>query len=574
MSNGADLFCRTLEALGVEVVFGVPGTQNVLLYEAIRGSRIRSVLSTSETAAAFMANGYYRASGKVAPVVTIPGPGFTYALTGVAEASQDSVALLHVVGKPETREGKAYGFQAIDQAAIAGTLIKGVVTVDRVEEIASKVSQAFALAVGGEPGPVLLHWCKDTLNTDLPGPAEPSFDRFDRGPIPAESLVEEAARFIGSARRPILLLGQGCAAYAAGLAALAEWLNAPVFTTISGRGILPEDHELSLGFDLVRSEVRVLNDMIRESDCVAAFGSKLSSAGTGGYLLELPADRLVRVEGSGEVLRANYPPRIGVEGSLEAVLPRLIAAIRKHPRPSGGWTAGEVREYRKKLRVVPERAVPEPTVRGVTPPDAGALLSALRRVLPRDGVVVTDSGLHQTLVRRHYDVLAPRGLIVPNDFQSMGFGIPAAIGAKLAVPERPVVAVTGDGCFAMTGMELLTAVREKVPLTVVVLNDGRLNLIRLQQIASSGRTESVDILNPDFSAFAAAVGAEYALVEGNAEKVFRDAVGSGKVTLVEVEVGDSRAFRLMRAKGFLRDAARTALGPRWTKRIKEWRKGL
>ncbi|MBE0558855.1 MAG: hypothetical protein IH628_16630 [Proteobacteria bacterium] len=170
-----------------------------------------------------------------------------------------------------------------------------------------------------------------------------------------------------------------------------------------------------------------------------------------------------RFEGGEEVLNANYPPRIGILGSAEAVLARLAPAIKRHPRPPGGWTAGEIDAYRKRLRVVPERAVPEPTFHGVAPPDAASLMATLRRVLPRNGIVVTDSGLHQTLVRRHFDVHAPRGLIVPNDFQSMGFGIPAAIGAKIAAPGRPVVAVIGDGCCAMTGMELLTAVREKVP---------------------------------------------------------------------------------------------------------------
>ncbi|MBE0604251.1 MAG: thiamine pyrophosphate-binding protein, partial [Deltaproteobacteria bacterium] len=512
-------------------------------------------------------------SGRVGPVVTIPGPGFTYALTGVAEASQDSVALLHIVGKPEAREGKSYGFQAIDQAAIAGPLVKGVVTIERAEEISWKTAQAHGLAVSGEPGPVLLQWSKDALNTDLEEPADPSPDLVDYGFPPADSLIEEAAAFIGSARKPILLLGQGAAASSARLLKLAERLGSPVFTTISGRGILPEDHELALGFDLVRSEVRVLNEMIRESDCVLAFGSKLSSAGTGGYLLELPKERLVRIEGDKAVLEANYPPRIGILGSTEAVLGRLIPMLEKYTRPDGGWTGEEIGKYRKRLRVVPQGAVPEPMVHGVTPPDAGSLMAALRRALPRNGIVVTDSGLHQTLVRRHFDVLSPRGLIVPNDFQSMGFGIPAAIGAKLGAPDRPVVAVIGDGCFAMTGMELLTAVREKVPLTVVVFNDGRLNLIRLQQIASSGRTESVDIVNPDFAAFAAAVGAQYAFVEENAEQVFRNAVESDRVTLVEVGVGDSGTIRRMRMKGYLRDTARRALGPTLTKKIKGWRKG-
>ena len=159
------------------------------------------------------------------------------------------------------------------------------------------------------------------------------------------------------------------------------------------------------------------------------------------------------------------------------------------------------------------------------PATAGSFFTVLRRILPRNGIVVTDSGLHQGLVRRHFDVLSPRGLIIPNDFQSMGFGLPAAIGAKLAAPERPVVAVLGDGGFAMSGMEMLTAVREKIPLTVIVFNDGRLNLIRLQQFQSFGSSESVDILNPDFGTFAAAVGARYALVDGNIEQVLRTASG-------------------------------------------------
>lgn len=571
MTDGADLLCRTLEDLGVDRVFGLPGTQNVQLYEAIRKSAIRPVLATSELAASFMANGYYRASGKVAPVVTIPGPGFTYALTGVAEASQDSVALLHITGKPQTREGKSYGFQSIDQASIAAPLVKGVFTIERVDEIPEKTARAYALAVTGEPGPVLLQWSGDALNADLArasGTPPPSRAAAEVA-LPMESLVEEAARFIGSARKPILLLGQGCAESAAEFAELAAWLNAPVFTTISGRGIVPEDHELSLGFDLARSDVRLLNEMIRGSDCVAAFGSRLSSAGTGGYLLELPEDRLVRVEGDEEVLNANYPARIGIVGSMEAVLARMAPAIRRHPRPAGGWAAEEIAGYRRRLRVVPENAVPEPSFRGLEPPDAGALMASLRRVLPRDGIVVTDSGLHQTLVRRHFDVLAPRGLIVPNDFQSMGFGIPAAIGAKIAAPERAVVAVTGDGCFAMAGMEMLTAVREKIPLTVVVLNDGRLNLIRLQQIASSGRTESVDILNPDYGAFAASVGADYVCIDGNAEEVLGRAVQSPGVTLVEVRAGDSAAMRIYEAKGLARGLGRSILGPgivKWIKR--------
>ena len=573
MANGADLLCRTLESLGIEHVFGVPGTQNVLLYEAIQRSKLRSVLATHELAASFMANGYYRASGRVAPLVTIPGPGFTYALTGVAEASQDSVALLHIVGKPAAREGKFYEFQSIDQGSIAATLVKGVLTVDRVDDVPRKTLEAYDLAVTGEPGPVLMQWSKDALADFPTRPVDLPRIAFPERPFPEGSLVDAAA-LLGAARKPILLVGQGAAASAERLRELAECIQSPVFTTISGRGILPEDHELALGFDLVRSEVGILNEMIRRSDCVLAFGCKLSSAETGGYLLELPKDRLIRIEADDEVIQANYPTDIAILGSIGTVLDWMLPAVKNLRKPTGrGWTREEIGDYKRRLRLVPEKAVPEPVVHGVTPSTAGSLVAALRRILPRNGIVVTDSGLHQGLVRRHFDVLAPRGLIVPSGFQSMGFGLPAAIGAKLAAPDRPVVVVIGDGCFAMTGMELLTAVREKIPLTVVVFNDGRLNLIRLQQFASSGRSESVDILNPDFGAFATAVGAKYAFVDGNAEQVLRSAVESEHVTLVEVAVGDSPAIHLMRGKSIVRETVRRSLGPGIVRRIKSWRKG-
>jgi len=569
VASGAELLCNTLESLGVECVFGVPGTQNVLLYDALKRSGIRSVLATHELAASFMANGYYRASGRVAPLVTIPGPGFTYALTGLAEALHDSAAVLHIVGQPPASAEKKFGFQALDQGGIAGPIAKRVYSMNRIDEIPGMVAEAYALALSGEPGPVVLQWSREALA----GIPERQFDPPSPAPAgrpPAgESLVVEAATLLGAAKRPVLLAGQGAAGAVGRVRQLAELITSPVFTTASGRGVLPEDHTLALGFDLVRSEVGVLNEMIRLSDCIVALGCKFTSAGTGGFLLELPSDRLIRVDASEEVLEANYPARLSILGTVEAVLDRLIPAVGRHARPhDGGWTPDEIGNWKKRLRVMPETSVPEPVVHGVAPATAGSFFAALRRVLPRNGIVVTDSGLHQGLVRRHFEVLAPRGLIMPSDFQSMGFGLPAAIGAKFSAPERPVVAVIGDGGFAMTGMELLTAIREKIPLTVIVFNDGRLNLIRLQQFANFGRSESVDILNPDFGAFAAAVGARYALVDGNAEKVLRIAVESDDVTLVEVRAGDSPAIYLSRARGLTRETARRALGPgivRWIK---------
>jgi acetolactate synthase-1/2/3 large subunit len=571
VSNGAELLCNTLEALGVKHVFGVPGTQNVLLYEALHRSAIRSVLSTHELGASFMANGYYRASGKLAPLITIQGPGFTYALTGLAEALHDSAAVLHIVGQPSTKAARKYEFQALDQSGIAASLVKGIFSIGRVDEIPRLVAEAYDMALSGEPGPVLLQWSKEALANPPTHPIDSKSAGSAGGVFPVDSLVKEAATLLGAARRPVLLVGQGAVGAVERVRQLAELIVSPVFTTASGRGVLPEDHALALGFDFNRGDVNILNEMIRLSDCVVALGCKLSHAGTGNFRLELPSDRLIHVDASEEVLGANYPARLAILGSVESFLERLLPALRFIPgAPNGIWTRAEIEDWKKRLCVTRSTPVLEPVVHGVKPATAGSFFTALRRILPRNGIVVTDSGLHQGLVRRHFDVLSPRGLIVPNDFQSMGFGLPAAIGAKLAAPERPVVAVLGDGGFAMSGMELLTAVREKIPLTVIVFNDGRLNLIRLQQLQSSGSSESVDILNPDFGTFASAVGARYALIDGNIDQVLRTVVGSDQVTLVEVRVGDSPAIHLMRGKGLARETARKALGPGMVRRIKRW----
>jgi len=574
VTNGAGLLCNTLEALGVKHVFGVPGTQNVLLYEALHRSAIRSVLSTHELGASFMANGYNRASGKVAPLITIQGPGFTYALTGLAEALHDSAAVLHIVGQPSTKAARKYEFQALDQSGIAASLVKRVFSISQVDEIPRLVAEAYDLALSGEPGPVLLQWSKEALANSPTHPFDSKSPGCAGGPFPVDSLVEAAATLIGAARRPVLLVGQGAVGAVERVQQLAELIVSPVFTTASGRGVLPEDHALALGFDFNRGDVHVLNDMIRLSDCVIALGCKLTHAGTGNFRLELPSDRLIHVDASKEVLEANYPARLAILGSVESFLERLLPALRRLPgTPNGNWTSAEIEDWKKRLCVVRSTPVLEPVVHGVKPATARTFFTVLRQVLPRDGIVVTDSGLHQGLVRRHFDVLSPRGLIVPNDFQSMGFGLPAAIGAKLAAPERPVVAVLGDGGFAMSGMEMLTAVREKIPLTIIVFNDSRLNLIRLQQFQSFGSSESVDILNPDFGTFAAAVGARYALIDGNIEQVLRTAVGSDHVTLVEVRVGDSHAIHLMRGKGFARETARKALGPGIVRWFKSWGRG-
>jgi acetolactate synthase I/II/III large subunit len=341
-----------------------------------------------------------------------------------------------------------------------------------------------------------------------------------------------------------------------------------VFSTASGRGVLPEDHVLALCFDGERGNVDTINELLALSDLVLVLGCKLGFSGTIGFQLKLPSDRIVRVDASGDVLRVTCPARLAFVDSVEAFLGRIVPEVAKlAEHRSCAWTKAEISTWTRRLRR-PATDLPEPTVQGTEFGRVAHFFGALRRALPRDSIVCADSGLHQQLLRRYFDVLAPRGLLFPSDYQSMGYGLPAAIGAKLAAPDRPVVAVIGDGGFALSGLELLTAVRENISLTVVVFNDGYLGRIRMEQLAAHGRTNSVELQNPDFEAFALAVGAAYQLVEGNPESMLRECVERPGVTLVELRLGDSARIHAIRARGLGRNVAQKVLGEEMVKKLK------
>jgi acetolactate synthase-1/2/3 large subunit len=556
--TGAEALVAALEARGVRHALGIPGTQGLALWEALRRSSIRPVLTTHELAATFMASGYYRASGRLAAVVTIPGPGFTHSLSGLAEALHDSAALLHVVGGPPPAD-RPFRFQALDQAAVAAPLAKAVREVRDAQGMESATLEAIDLALSGEPGPVVLQWAPGTLEDPSPRrPPRPPAEGGSPEPAAVEALAERLTR----AERPLLLAGQGCAGAPALLRAAAEALGAPVVTSLSGRGALPEDHRLAMGFDPARGELGTLNQLIEAADLVLVLGCKLSEAGTSMHQLRLRRERLVQVDAGPAVVGATYPVSLGLVARVEAVLGALVPRLAGLRAGRPGWPEEELQGWRERLRALPPAGKLEPQDRGAgRPRSLEELMSAVARALPSRSIVVTDSGLHQTLVRRHLQVLSPRGLIAPSDYQSMGFGLPAAIGARLAAPDRPVLAVIGDGGFAMSGLELLTAVREELPLVVLVFNDRQLNRIRLQQLSQYGRAVAVELHNPDFAGMVRAMGARHVVLGEDAEAVLAEAFSSPGVTVAEAVLGDGAGLPLEQAKGLARGAAQRALGP-------------
>lgn len=562
--NGGRLLCSALESLGVQHVFGLPGSQNVEFFEALRQSSLRTILANHELAAAFMANGYYRASGKVGVLTTIPGPGFAYTVAAIAEASLDSSAILYLANKPPDVVGKKFNRQSIDQRAILAPLVRRIVEVDRAADIVSGVREAFAATTAAEPGPVMLHLDSRAVSQESDDDAAIPSVPTPRQPDPAQ--VEQAIQLLKTARRSVLFVGQGVNDGAKHLLELAELLQSPVIATRSARGVFPENHPLALTFVPSETAAKGFNALLERSDLVLAIGCKFSQNGTYGFGLRISQNKLIHVDASREVLGANYPARIAIHADGPAFLSALLHSAEVLKSGKSEWTVEELSTYRESGAQFDNE--PEPTIHGVNPATPAGFFALLRRVLPADSCLVTDSGSHQVLTGRHFRAHAPRALVAPADFQSMGFGLPSAIGAKLAQPDKPVVALIGDGGLHISAMELVTAVREQIPLTVIVFNDGVLGQIRLQQFSRFGRSHATDLLTPDLALLAQAIGANYFYFDGHPENTLRDVIKSNSVTLVEVSVGDSNAIRVDRVKGLVRHTARRVLKGsifRWTK---------
>ncbi len=569
--TGAELLCRALEREGVTHVFGLPGTQNVALFEALRSASLRTVVPTHEMGAAFMAAGYSRASGRVGVLTTIPGPGFTYALTGLAEARLDSTPILYLAGQPARGPGKRFQLQALDQAAVAAPLGKRRIDVDRAEDLPDAVAEGYRSATSGEPGPVMIHYDPAILGAEVTGALSTTSTGAaggSAGAAPTSDGVGDTLALLKQARRVVILAGQGAVAAGAQVRLLAERVGAAVVSTTSARGVVPEDHPLAVPTDL--RGAGGVNELLGASDLTLALGVKFSHNGALGFGLRLTPDRLVHVDASPETLGANYPARLLIRADVGPWLNQLLGGVGP-ARAEGGWEAGELDRWR--ARIAEGSVFPvEPRVANG---EASAFFASLRAALPRDVCLVTDSGLHEMLARRHFPILAPRGLIVPSDFQSMGFGLPAAIGARLAGPERAVVLITGDGGLAMCGLELLTAARERSPLPVIVFNDGRYGLIRLDQLRQHGQTFGVDLPAFDLAGLATATGASYASAgypgDDDIATVVRRALETPGPTVIDVPVGDSVAMRRARVSARVRGAGRKLLGRRlveWVKRLR------
>lgn len=528
--SGAEALAKGLIKSGIDVVFGIPGVHNLPLFEALHRAGIRVVPATHEQGAAFMANGYGRATGKPGVFVTVPGPGLTNSLTPIAEALVDSAPMLGIVTDVPQAKHK-FQMHEIQQARLSQPIAKSVQAVERASEIPAALDHMLALTTQGEPGPCLLQ-IPGNLYWDKVGTAGVSTKR--KQPPVLSSQIEHVIGRLESAKRVGLFVGLGAAEAADEVRALADWMQAPVATTGSGRGVVDEAHPLSLGFTWNVGPVDSLNRIFAACDLVLAVGVKFSQNGTHDYRLNIECP-LIHVDASTDVFDRNYKSELSVQMDAGEFLRALLKQkSRLGPRQDDEIvkrieTEREICDAQLKSDTYSEFLIGDEKF---TPYD---FFEKLRAILPSNAILVTDSGYNERVTMRHWQTNTPRTLIGPSNYVCMGFAVPTAIGAAFAFPDRKVVAVAGDGGLMMSGLEMMTAVREKRNLTVIVLNNDGFGVIKRIQQDFFGESVAVDVGAPDFELLAKSIGMEYQPAAGGSSALERS-IRSTSPTLLEVRM--------------------------------------
>jgi acetolactate synthase-1/2/3 large subunit len=536
---GSDAILRSLEAEGVEVAFGIPGGAILPTYDAFaRGSTVRHVLARHEQGAGHMAEGYARASGRVGVAIATSGPGATNLVTPIADAWMDSTPLVCITGQVRSTLIGTDAFQETDATGITLPIVKHSWLVQDVEELPHVIKAAFHVARSGRPGPVLVDVAKDVQETefDFHYPDEVQLPGW-RPPRSVHPLqVAQAAKAIAGAQKPILYVGGGTinANACAELLELAETGGIPVVTTLMAKGAFPDSHPLALGAPGMHGS-KWANWALNKADLVIAVGSRFDDRVTGKLTAFAPGAKVIHFDIDpaeiGKLRRADIP----VVGPLRPALERLTKELRRLVEPGhmgpvawrrqvDEWRASYPLRYDRDGDVLKPQAVIE-TLRDLT---AG-----------RDDVIwTTGVGQHQMWAMQYLVCDQPRTFITSGGLGTMGYGVPAAIGAKAARPDATVICVDGDGCFQMTCQELATSALEGLPITVVIVNNGWLGMVRQwQEMFYDSRFSETHLTHqvPDYAQLAEAYGcAGFTLsTDDELESVLEEALNCGRTAVVD-----------------------------------------
>jgi acetolactate synthase I/II/III large subunit len=559
--TGAEILCETLTHLGVRDLFGYPGGAILPVYDALGKSKLHHVLVRHEQGATHMADGYARASGRVGVAMATSGPGATNMVTGIATAMLDSSPVVCITGQVSSKLLGSDAFQEIDITGITMPITKHNVVVSRAEDIARTVREAFVIANSGRPGPVLVDITKDAqqascdFNWEASAPKLPvkrqrvNYDKAD---------FDRAVELLNSAKRPLILAGHGIMVSGA-MRAFEQFVrtgNIPVAMTLLGIGCFPASDPMNLGMMGMHGEAWV-NHAIQEADLLIAVGMRFDDRVTGDLRTYARDARKIHIEIDRSEINKNVSVDSALVGDAREVLEQLIPAMQHRDR--GDWLA-HIRELKG------DSAVRD--IQGL--PDNGHLYAAhvindLWKETNGEAIVVTDVGQHQMWEAQYYHHNQPRSLVTSGGLGTMGFALPAAIGAKFAKPDADVWVVAGDGGFQMTMCELATIVQEKIKVNIAIINNGFLGMVRQwQEFFYDKRYVATPLVAPDFAALANAFGIRGERITSRADvtPTIRSARESKESVLIDfrVEQEDS-VYPMVPAGGSLHEMIRRPNSP-------------
>jgi acetolactate synthase-1/2/3 large subunit len=526
--TGGQLLIERLQAHGVDTVFGIASVHMLPIYDALCGaSWIRLVVPRHEGAAAAMADGYFRATGQVGVCLTSTGPGAANSCGGMLEAYSASSKVLQITSQVPTEfldQAKGFLHEAPGQLQMLGPLTGYRRRITAAEEIPAVVHQAFTALQTHRPRPALIEIPIDLqsapVEVTLEGPGGYPFAG------PDSAVISEAVELLRKARRPIMWAGGGVISAGASpeLIWLAERLNAPVLTTVSGRGAIPEDHPLCLGNFATAQETRAF---VASCDVMLALGTRFSASATGRWTLQIPPS-LVHVDLDEANFDLNYPARVRVHADARAALQALNA--RLEGSLASEHSRGTIVELRERLRSAGRNRLGQHE----------AVMDGLRATLEREALVVCDSTIPAYFWgNRLLEIYEPRTAMSPHGSVAIGLGLPMALGAKAGQPDRQVVVIQGDGGFMLHATELATAVQYGLSVVILLFNDHGYGILRrIQDRDYGGRRIGVDLHTPDFVSFAESFGAAAFRVTDPAQTVhaLEQALVCGKPALIEFQL--------------------------------------
>src|SRR5579863_7692812 len=516
--TGAQALVMALERVGVDVVFGIPGGAVLPAYDPLLDSdKIRHILVRHEQGAGHAATGYAQATGRVGVCMATSGPGATNLVTPLSDAYMDSVPVVAITGQVSTSLIGTDGFQEADISGITLPITKHNFLVTKPEDIARTVAEAFHLAGTGRPGPVLVDIAKDAMQamTDFTWPVQYDLPGYHPVTRPHSRQVREAARMITDAKKPVLYVGGGVikAGAAAELKELAELTHAPVVTTLMARGAFPDSHPQHLGMPGMHGTVAAVGALQR-ADLIVALGARFDDRVTGKLDSFAPDALIVHADIDPAEISKNRRADVPIVGDCKEVIAELIAAVQaerangREPDHAEWWA--QLNQWRSKYPL------------GYTDPDDGSLapqyvIERIGKLVGPDAVYLAGVGQHQMWAAQFIDYENPRTWINSGGAGTMGFAAPAAMGAKVGMPEATVWAIDGDGCFQMTNQELATCAIEGIPVKIAIINNGSLGMVRQWQTLfynerysntnlGDRKTEAKGTRIPDFVKLAEAYG--------------------------------------------------------------------